>query len=32
MDLVIGNNTHVRRELGVGYLRNLHWWQVLRGL
>lgn len=25
MDLVVGDNKHVRRELGVGYHRNLHW-------
>lgn len=25
MDLVTSNNKHVRRELGVGFHRNLHW-------
>lgn len=25
MDLVVGDNKHVRREMGVGYHRNLHW-------
>lgn len=24
MDLVVGDNKHVRRELGVGYYRNVH--------